>query len=1116
MAGKYQDQIGQHGAENATLLKQAYVKPSDTLFKYKFENFFHPFVGELIEALNNTSLSGLLDATFHEALRNDTSHNPAIGDVESNVFFFNNFNYGIPQEVQQKYPLVQVKGLPKEIDVSPSGSYANYNWELLFHIPLTIAVHLSKNQRFAEAQRWFHYIFDPTCNDMSIPKPERYWKFLGFRKKYSSIQIDEILQILSIPRSDLSPAEQLEQDSVLNGYIAILNKPFRPHAVARTRYLAYQYCVVMKYLDNLIAWGDHLFRQDTMESINEATQIYVLAANILGERPQRIPPGGTVKPKTFKQLKDQGLGPIGNAIVELEGQFPFNFGLPQTQGVDPNVADSLFGIGPALYFCTPRNEKLLGYWDTVGDRLFKIRHCMSIEGAVRQIALFDPPIDPGMLVKAVAAGIDIGSIISGLNQPTGSVRSLFLIQKALELADEVRGLGSALLSAIEKSDGEHMALLRQGHEIKIQQMTQEVRFLQWKQAQESTESLLRGRASTLERYYYYQRLLGMTPDKNTSPDIFSLDRREMSEENFDETYAELIGQYDKTIQAGTFGPLRLAGGTSPANQSGATGKGTLVLNTNEDAELSEHAPASRDLMHEATVSDAIGKASIFLPDIKVNIHYWGVGSTQDIPIGELFARGASIASNFQNTGARIHDNEGNSASKTASYERRADEWILQNNLAARELMQVGRQILGSLIVEQIAHHDYLNVKKQIEQSQEVDQFLHEKFTNEELYAWMQGEISRLYYENYRFAFDTARKAEQTMKRELMRSEVDTADFVKFNYWDSGRKGLLSGEALYLDVKRMEMAYHENNKREYELTKHVSLRQLNPFALLTLRATGSCEVTVSEWLFDMDTPGHYMRRIKNVSLSIPSVTGPFTSVNCTLTLLKSSLRKSSLLKDDEYARQGSEDDRFVDYFGAIQSIVTSSGNDDSGMFETSLRDERFLPFEGAGVYSNWKLELPAEFRQFDYNTISDVILHIRYTARQGGALLRQKAVEHLRTLVEDANTSGLVQLFSLKHDFPGEWHRFSMPESAADFTATVKQDYFPYFTRGRNIAIGDNDIQIFAIQGGELKGPSSADLGAIELTDTVKEFELPLPESEILTRNRDAQVFVVIKYALLPA
>ena len=58
----------------------------------------------------------------------------------------------------------------------------------------------------------------------------------------------------------------------------------------------------------------------------------------------------------------------------------------------------------------------------------------------------------------------------------------------------MRGLGAALLSALEKGDAEQLALLRQGHEIQIQQMTQEVRFLQWKQAQEATKSLLTSRA----------------------------------------------------------------------------------------------------------------------------------------------------------------------------------------------------------------------------------------------------------------------------------------------------------------------------------------------------------------------------------------------------------------------------------------------------------------------------------------------------------------------------------------------------------------------------------------------------------------------------------------------
>ena len=48
-----------------------------------------------------------------------------------------------------------------EVEFQSGGAYEVYNWELFFHIPLLIAVRLSSNQRFAEAQRWFHYIFDP-------------------------------------------------------------------------------------------------------------------------------------------------------------------------------------------------------------------------------------------------------------------------------------------------------------------------------------------------------------------------------------------------------------------------------------------------------------------------------------------------------------------------------------------------------------------------------------------------------------------------------------------------------------------------------------------------------------------------------------------------------------------------------------------------------------------------------------------------------------------------------------------------------------------------------------------------------------------------------------------
>ena len=58
-----------------------------------------------------------------------------------------------------------------------------------------------------------------------------------------------------------------------------------------------------------------------------------------------------------------------------------------------------------LYFCIPQNDKLLTYWDTVEDRLYKIRHCLNIEGVFNPPALFAPPIDPMALVRATAAGL---------------------------------------------------------------------------------------------------------------------------------------------------------------------------------------------------------------------------------------------------------------------------------------------------------------------------------------------------------------------------------------------------------------------------------------------------------------------------------------------------------------------------------------------------------------------------------------------------------------------------------------------------------------------------------------------------------------------------------------
>ena len=190
----------------------------------------------------------------------------------------------------------------------------------------------------------------------------------------------------------------------------------------------------MSYLDNLIAWGDSLFREDTGESINEATQIYVLAANILGPRPQLAPKKGSVRPRTYANLRAD-LNQFGEALVDLEPDVPFDSLPHPNQAKDGNAFGILHSFGNALYFCIPRNDKLLSYWDTVANRLFKIHNSLNIQGIFRQLPLFEPPIDPALLARAVAAGVDVGAVVGGINQPLPRVRFQFLVQRPPRLSE---------------------------------------------------------------------------------------------------------------------------------------------------------------------------------------------------------------------------------------------------------------------------------------------------------------------------------------------------------------------------------------------------------------------------------------------------------------------------------------------------------------------------------------------------------------------------------------------------------------------------------------------------------------------------------------------------------
>ena len=214
---------------------------------------------------------------------------------------------------------------------------------------------------------------------------------------------------------------------------------------------------------------------------------------------------------------------------------------------------------------------------------------------------------------------------------------------------------------------------------------------------------------------------------------------------------------------------------------------------------------------------------------------------------------------------------------------------------------------------------------------------------------------------------------------------------------------------------------------------------------------------------MDFPGHYMRLIKSVVVSIPAVVGPHTNTNATLTLTLKEHKyrvQTGPATADEYLNEDRDHQSFRADRVSISSIAVSSGIRDSGMFELNFHNERFMLFEGAGAISSWRLELPTEVRQFDYESISDVVLHVMYMSLDGGMCLRRAAnlaVGKLGTaMAQKGAKEGFCALFDLRNDFSNEWwalkESLALPKMPATMTLGSLQDRLPFWSRRNKLQV----------------------------------------------------------------
>lgn len=981
---------------------------------YVFTTLNHPFIGRLRNILQQKGYEGLFDPNFHD----NSSEDLRLGSTTLEKY------YGGDDSNGTYFPSKKEIAFSYTSDGFMKDPFATYNWELFYHLPIMIADNLSRNMKFEEAQKWYHLIFDPTIEGKEAP-PRRYWRIKPFRNQF---------------KEDGS----LKKPSNLEEYIRTLNSksinnwednPFDSHQVAGSNPMAYMKYVVMKYLENLIAWADMYFTKDTMEDINQASLLYILAADILGVRPQKLP-GTLTEDLSYAGLLNSGTpNGLSNLYLIIQSYLTV---MADYSSVPNNKKTSL--LGPAeyrvSYFAAPHNDKMEEYWDMVTDRLFKIRHCMNIQGIVRELPLTAPPIDPGAVAAAMASGADLSSALNSLAAPLPLYRFSYMLQKAMEFTNDVKALGNSLLSVLEKKDAEDMALLRTTHEKAILNAMTAIREKSIEEAVNNIESLEMSKDNVIKRRDYYKN----------KKEISDRERKALN------LHATASGF---TIAASSLNALAGAMGAIPQFSAG------------------------------------------FPSGVKTEFG------------GQHLAQIFNSLASVQNAVATSLQSAARETDTMASYERRFEDWQFQMQQAEGELTQLEKQIAGARLRLLMAEHELENHLKQIEHKEAEFEFMKEKFTNKQLYNWMKGQISKLYQQAYQMAHKLALAAEQAFKFE--KQEDGYGSYITSSYWDNLKEGLMAGELLYQDLRRLEVKYMETNTRDLELTRDIPLSMIDPEALIELKRNGSCQFEIPEMIYDIDHPGHYMRRIKSVSISIPAVTGPYSGVTCKLSMLNNRFRKSATV-GSQYAYTGINDSRFVNNIIGIQSIATSTGNNDAGMFEFNFRDERYLPFEGAGAIGSWRIEMPTAIRKFNYDTISDVIIHVKYTARDAGGLLKEKVNEtieeniHLlvNKLIDDQKS--FMAVFSMKSQFADAFNELCNRNNTS---ITITKEHFPFMItdfieRSEKLKLNVNSVYCTP----ENKISSSFTDTSIELTDKM---EITFMPDTALSMKED--VYMVIIYTV---
>ncbi|MCT8347274.1 Tc toxin subunit A [Photorhabdus temperata] len=290
-----------------------------------------------------------------------------------------------------------------------SGANSLYFWELFYYTPMLIAQRLLHEQNFDEANRWLKHVWNPSGYIKHDQIQDYHWNVRPLQEDTSWND---------------DPLDSVD-----------------PDAIAQHDPMHYKVATFMRTLDLLMARGDYAYRQLERDTLNEAKMWYMQALHLLGDKPHL---------SLNSTWDDKSLNDAANP--ERQKEHSRAIAALQTNNFEQHD-------NPTDLFLPQVNEVMLNYWQTLEQRLYNLRHNLSIDGQPLHLPIYATPADPKALLSAAVASSQGGSSL-----PT-SFMSLWrfphMLENARGMVSQLTQFGSTLQNIIERQDAEALNTLLQ-------------------------------------------------------------------------------------------------------------------------------------------------------------------------------------------------------------------------------------------------------------------------------------------------------------------------------------------------------------------------------------------------------------------------------------------------------------------------------------------------------------------------------------------------------------------------------------------------------------------------------------------------------------------------------